>query len=708
MTVISNVDESKRQILEQKKTVLMEKLNDIQFKLWDKSTPEVIEHISQLALEKVKLQSLLSKAQTQLEQLEPEIQNCNNDAEETLLEAISKQNWYGFKNKREIVFDSRTGILFPNFVFIEPILNKNWRVEKLNFSPNGIAKGKWDLLCNLFYYKEEEEEFINRCIVDTYNHTDQIKELCFPQKFKNKKMNTVIVSRSIFPRIKQETFYAFEDFYNDSNLKLSISEYDAKNMYALPAYQILKNEDISPCNIRNTPLEKAKIILDFFIEQDLIPNFDQKSSVDYNQIFENYYQRIKIQKQLVELDEEISELPEPVQSNVFTSDFDYLLELKKYDITSSDSSVWQYSLSSQKWISSLLSYIDEWENQNLDLVKTTVELKQELGQELAISDSLTIEEKQLLTSQLEQLRKRLDVGLTPLRLKLINLLSDTKKITYNLEQTDALINLANIENQLRPSFTLLAEHSSKLCTNTLKSMEWLDTSLEFVKMTVATLRQSADNFLILIDKSKQDFMRTSLESDIDQQEITKWFNEWRTERLSILKQIHILLNAGLDKIIDEHIVKNALECIQQYQTELDQFYLQKRLGIYTTYAFESNGHRQDMLETEQKLTELINRFMKQLEKVIFNGNSMEQKMWLIKFTEVWQQSLANQITKFLSQEDLIKRDDVIQIMSNDLRKIQQQNLITCLQDAQTYSAALDQREKSVNTLIFKMRKTLKV
>ena len=173
-----------------------------------------------------------------------------------------------------------------------------------------------------------------------------------------------------------------------------------------------------------------------------------------------------------------------------------------------------------------------------------------------------------------------------------------------------------------------------------------------------------------------------------------------------MKQIQPLLDAGLNKLIDEQTVLDVLPCMAQYQSELDQFYLQKRLGIHTTYAFQPNGHRQEKLEKEQELTKLVHQFMQQLEKVIFNTQTTAQKIWLIRFSEAWQQGVVNQITDFLAKEQLIERDDVVLIMSEELRKVQQQNLAACLQDAQSYSEALAQREKDVNTLIFKMRKAL--
>ena len=406
------------------------------------------------------------------------------------------------------------------------------------------------------------------------------------------------------------------------------------------------------------------------------------------------------------MESQIAELPEPAPVNLFTSDFDYRLDLNNYDLSAIQNSVWQYSQASQQWIDNLLNRIDEWENEHLGLVKNTVELNQELEKKLPVSINVTAEEKLLLEAQLQHLKKRLDLGLTLLRSNLINLLSESQQISSNLEQTNTLFGLAQLEQQARPSFELLAEHTATLCTKTLKEMEWLDQSLDFVRTVVSVLRKSAEDYLILVDKYQQDLIQIGLDNSIESEEIAKWFAEWRSERLSLLKQFQPLLDAGLNKLIDEQTVLDILACIEQYQNELDQFYLQKRLGIHTTYAFQPNGHRQEKLEKEQELTKLVHQFMQQLEKVIFNTKTTAQKIWLIRFSEVWQQGMVNEITNFLAKEQLIERDDVVLIMSEELRKVQQQNLASCLQDAQSYSEALAQREKDVNTLIFKMRKAL--
>ncbi|WP_249449790.1 hypothetical protein [Acinetobacter sp. AR2-3] len=715
VNTVSKINYAERDALEQQRATMLQQLKELQFQLFDKSSPEVIEHVSQLQLEKAKQESLLNQAQAKLAQLAPELENFQEGAEKILLEAISQQDWYGFKNKREIVFDKRNGFLFPNFEYMPHVPWGDWEKQKKEYAPNGIGKKQWDVLTNYFKFNSEQENITG--------YKDR-RDFNFPIKFAGQQLVSIEVYTNA--RLSYSTQGIINFKKNAENFEFS-GVTNHSTWVIFPALKFFTNPEVTIDNPRLTNLEKAKTILDFFIQQDWVPNFEpflgkfhnededdfqerlneaQQQCDEYNKIFDAYYKRIQLQKKLVGLESQIAELPESAPINVFTSDYDYRIDLNNYNLSAIQSSVWQYSQASQQWICNLLNNLDLWENEHLDLVKNTVELNQELDKKLPVSINVTTEEKQLLESQLQQIKKRLDLGLTPLRSNLINLLSESQQISSNLEQTNTLFGLAQLEQQARPSFELLAEHTATLCTKTLKEMEWLDQSLDFVRTVVSVLRKSAEDYLILVDKYQQDLIQIGLDNSIESEEIAKWFAEWRSERLSLLKQFQPLLDAGLNKLIDEQTVLDILPCIEQYQNELDQFYLQKRLGIHTTYAFQPNGHRQEKLEKEQELTKLVHQFMQQLEKVIFNTKTTAQKIWLIRFSEVWQQGMVNEITNFLAKEQLIERDDVVLIMSEELRKVQQQNLASCLQDAQSYSEALAQREKDVNTLIFKMRKAL--
>lgn len=648
------------------------------------------------------------------------------DVEDTLYKAIEEQNWFTFKNKPFVVFDRRTGFLFPNFNHVKHVAYHEWNEVKKSYGPNDIEKGRWEILSEIFYYDEKTDRTKGSYFFKQGSHD---LKLDYPKKFRGSKATGIFISKHIDKLGQLKKINYITGFStNDSFSWYSTGNYqNYLNHSVFPVLKVLNNPKLLPDHPSMIGREKSKIILNFFIDKGWMPIFEpfldqfhnesnddyqnrlsiaKKECDEYNSIFEIYYEKRQLEKKLLGLGLTYDDLSNAAVSNLGKMSYDFLVEIQNYNIDEINKSVWQYSFSAQKWLNSLLGKIDEWENDNLHLVKTALELKQELDKKITVSMNVTAEEKQLLESQLQQLKKRLDIGLTPLRSNLINLFSESQQISLNLERTNTLVGLAQIEQQLRPSFELLAEHTATLCTKTLKEMKWLDESLDFVKTVVGVLRKSAEDYLILIDKYQQDLIQLGLDNSIESEEITKWFAEWRSERLSLLKQIQPLLDAGLNKLIDQQTVLDVLPCIEQYQNELDQFYLQKRLGIHTTYAFQPNGHRQEKLEKEQELTKLVHQFMQQLEKIIFNTKTTAQKIWLIRFSEVWQQGVVNEITDFIAKEQLIERDDVVQIMSEELRKVQQQNLAACLQDAQSYSEALAQREKDVNTLIFKMRKAL--
>ena len=144
VNTVSKINYAERDALEQQRATMLQQLKELQFQLFDKSSPEVIEHVSQLQLEKAKQESLLNQAQAKLAQLAPELENFQEGAEKILLEAISQQDWYGFKNKREIVFDKRNGFLFPNFEYMPHVPWGDWEKQKKEYAPNGIGKKQWD------------------------------------------------------------------------------------------------------------------------------------------------------------------------------------------------------------------------------------------------------------------------------------------------------------------------------------------------------------------------------------------------------------------------------------------------------------------------------------------------------------------------------------------------------------------------------------
>lgn len=666
-----------REQLETQQQQLMAQLKQLQFQLFDKTSPDVVEHINQLQLEKAKQQGILQQAQQQLNQLTPELESFDSGAEQILLEAITGQRWWLIKNKREIVYDSHSGWLWPNFEFV-PMINYSIWSQK-DFELHGIAKGSWTIEHSDLIFQRDIKKFIGK----KYLHKGNGR----------------------FYLYQQHSFHGKAFFYTEDCDGVGAVSDNYGHFKVLPCSAIFNNTNLDPSYPKYTKLEKAKMVLDFFLEQDWQATFDK---TEHQRIFDAMMVRKQTQKKLVDIEQQIAQLPAPEPINLFTSDFNYRQEVQHYNLAEINTSVWQYSLAAQQWLNYLLNQIDDWANRHQHLLAHALELNNKLAKKQATSLNLTDNEKQFLNTRHQQLQQALNMGLDGLRAALIDLLQQAQHLELQLKNTTSLTALAELERQARPTFALLAEHSATLCTQTLKKLEWLEQSLDFVQEIVKSEQQTTESYLILVDKNQQDLLQQGINNSVEAEQITAWFSEWRQERLLMLKQWQPLIEAGLQGVISEQTVLDTLQCMQHYQQQLDAFYTQKRLGIHTTYAFFPNGHRQEKLEKEQELIKLNHQFMQQLEKVIFSTSHTAQKIWLVRFSEVWQQSMVQEIIGFLEKEQLIDRSDIVQIMSEELRQLQQQSFASVLQDAKDYSQALAQREKDTSTLIFKMRKALKV
>ena len=425
----------------------------------------------------------------------------------------------------------------------------------------------------------------------------------------------------------------------------------------------------------------------------------QEQCDEYNRIFEAYYQRLQLQKQLAELPES--------EPNTFTPNFNHRQELEKYNLTEINNSVLQYSVSAQQWLNHLLAQIDHYENSHQHLLAHAAEINKNLTNKLPSSLKLEEKEQEILTTRHSFLQQHLNFSLESLKLALVEFLQQNKQTEITLKNPSSLTALAELEKQTRPSFTLLAEYSANLYNQAIQKLDWLEKSLDFVQTIIKSEQQSNLDYVVLLDKYQQDLIQIGLDHSIETEKVEKWFVEWREKRLQILQQWQPLVEAGLTGVITEQTVLDTLQCLAQYQQQIDMFYLSECLGIYTTYAFAPNGHRQEEMAKELEFMNINHAFMKNLEKVIFATEiSIEQKVWLVRFGEVWQQGTTQEIIKFLKNEGVFNRNDIAQIISEGERDIQQQNLAACLQDMKSYAQALGQREKTTNTLIYKMRKAL--
>ncbi|MBK7300093.1 MAG: hypothetical protein IPI79_06720 [Moraxellaceae bacterium] len=569
-------------------------------------TPRSVIHSQQPTTSKAMQQGVVAAAQQVLAKVNPELDNFDNGMENVLLEAISQQRWWFIKNKREIVYDSHTGFLWPNFEFVALETWKTWKAVN-EYALSAIGKGKW---IGDYAYISNQQQFDELWSAVT--------------TLPNRKS---IAKNTYFNFGKISYIYSSCYLYSNDGFKsYSSTNSRGDGEAVMPSCRLYANPNLSPLLKKYTALEKAQMVLDFFLQQGWHVVFDNP---EHQKIFDAVVLRKELQAQLVSLEQQIAQLPKPEVKTQFTSDFDYTQPLRNYNVTAVNQSVWQYTLNAQRWINYLLTQLDDWSRENQALLDCAQKINTNLTQKLPLGKGLSDTEKAILQNRRQDLQARLNFNLEPLRAALISFGQQATTLEKDLHtlngQADSLSRLAQVAQQPRPPFELLAEHTATLCTQNLKKLEWLGERQAFVEQLVAAEKVWAENYTVFIDKYQPDLYAQATENNIDSHEVDTWFSEWRRERLQIEAQCLPLAYAGLDKTLDTTTVLAVLQVLTDYQQQLDKFYLQERQGIHTKFAFAPNGHRQEKLEKELELAKLAHHFMEQLQQHIFAIATTAQK-----------------------------------------------------------------------------------
>ena len=704
-------NESSRDKLLQRQAELTAQLKEAQIALYSEDAPEVLAERTRLLISAAQYQQQWQHSQAQYEQTTHELAQYDKDREQILLDAIQQQRWFWIKNKRELLFDSHSGYIFPNFQFVPHVTYDDWKNHnaQANYAPSAFCQGQWEATIG-------DEQV---------NDTQQVYWIdliqTFPYQYRNNQSSYLYIYRSgssFYP------YYFLKKFKNGDNYPDS-HEYIFDDSVVLPYLNIFPNrEQILPNYIRLTASEKAQLILDFFIAQDFVPffennkneddedddNFNETLAAEANQIFPHYRARVLALRELAEVETQLAALPAaPAQPEILSARPNLSEELRPYDLPAIAQSVWQYSQAAQQWLGSLKTRLDAWAQQHAAWLADAHAITQSLSAKLPPADEAT---QNLLQARRHALRDALAFSLDPVQAALTQFLAQAQAMQRDLEsindKPNSLALLADLEHAPRPSFALLAEHTAQLCGNAVARFEWLGEHQEFVHAVIADEEKSSKDYIAFTELTRREFMADVESKSIDEPIAEKCFAEWAAERRALLEQWLPLVQAGLNGTLPADTVLAVLKHLHQYQDDVDMFYRMNRVSIYIEYADdEANGARLEALKVAIKREEICHALSQNLRETLFALPSSSQRVWLAQFAENWQTGILNGIEAFLHSENLAGRSEVANLIAEEMHEIRRQSLAACLQDAQAYSAALEEREKSFNALMFKMRKAVK-
>lgn len=645
---------------------------------------------AQLMSSQNNLKQQLQSMQEKLKTINNEIDKLSSTATDRILEAIKNQRWYFFKNKKHILMDKTTGILWANLDYFP------YKKEQEN---------------NTCYNIDEAKSLVNNYSVDGI-HDWQIPTL---EVFEH------MIYDKTFPfqeggnwRIKNMCSWHC-NINNWSNSKVDLDDWKvySSRAFILPcSYYLIQDSEYEKNISENNPLytekERLQFTMDLFRENELWPIFDDAEITDlYKKI---YFEKPKLLQALSQIETQLAQCEEV---KTVTANFDYTTLLNKYDTASIDKSIIQYYEAVQKWIDELMEYLADFEQQKESVIQDCNQIGLQLSTTYKDDSNLTEAENELLKNRQYYFKDKLALGMDKVKTNLLKVKQQADDIEYTINEIDdgdnAIYELAQLEKKERASFALIAENTAKIVNKALQKIDFFEHNRDFIIKAVEVWSKWNEDYKVFKTKQYEELKHSCEEDDIEAEVWQKWYEDWQKLRFTIEEKLQPMIARGLKGDIEAKeeqetpIIMQAIYVLNDYKIAVDNFYLEERKNIYQQYVFQNCGDLQEKFEVEKELYARTMNLQKALQNIIFNCKKEADKIFILRWIDNLIDIQINEIIQFVADNNL---EQISQEVLNEFAKLKQKNYYMYLADIKAYSQEQANREKAYNSLIFKMRKGL--
>ncbi|MDU2162161.1 hypothetical protein [Intestinibacter bartlettii] len=657
--------------------------------------------MSELNLEKAKVNSQinelskkLTKLRLELDGINQKINDLSGSAIDKILDAIKGQRWYFFKNKPKVLMDKNTALLWAN----------------LDYFPYYKENGN----C---YNSSECSELINNLNIDgfedwkvptNYELWDMIEDKTFP--FQGGDCWEI------------KNYYPWFVYYNNQiNAKdldyegsnSGIVNYDA---CLLPCNDSITYDDYKNNVSENNPVytenERLQFTLNLFINNNLWPIFDDENITElYKKI---YFEKPRLLEELAEIQSQIDTIEEQNKNKIklLSSEFDYTKLLVNYNIYEINNSIIKYYKAVISWVDGLIERLDYFQEQKSDMIEEFNKIGLKLSQKYQENQNLNQRENDLLKERQKFFKKNFELGINDVTKKLLSYKKQAQDIEDRIddinEGNNGISELAELENEKRASFLFIAENTANIVKNALIKMDYFEKNKDFAVAAINLWDKWSMDYKVLKTTYKEDLKNNCEKEEIEEEVWMKWFEDWCNTRFVIEQQFMPLIKEGLSGNFEAEkkgvvIIEDIVALLDEYKKKVDNFYKNDRSAIYVNYVFVANGELQEKFETELKLYKISSEFQKKLQDIIFSLEKNENKIFLINWANNLIDLPVDEIINFVQLNNL---DSIPQNVLNQFIELKKKNFESYLSDAKAYGKEQERRDKEFNSLIFKMRKGL--
>ena len=629
---------------------------------------------AKLLAQKNELSAKLTDVQNKLAEIGKEITELSGTGVDRIIEAIKKQRWYFIKNKPKVLLDRDTGLLWPNLNYYN--IGKDEDCNPYQFDADCSIVGTYSF------------DGFDKWNFPTKNQIVKIlQDFTFPFMYDKdgrchriKTMNGSICSEL---RVIGESSNTMCLGYCSRYNYVPFGEIRNSETYWLPCSPALvENSDyeknVSPDNQVYTEKERLQFTLDLFVENELMPIFDDEGISElYHKI---YFEKPALVDELQKVQSEIENLS---KITVLTSEFDYKVLLSKYDVDSINNSLVKYTEAVKRWIDDLLDKLDYFE---LSMSSNISDLN-EITESLCSKDfsSLSNGHKKIFDSQKSSLERLFSVNLKEVRRKLLTYKNNAVEIEKELELSDINDNplecLEELEKQSRPKFEFITEHTAQIIKDALLKVEFFDNNKDFVKTIISVFERWFDEFQSIINiDTEEPRKKVSVNKNRNSGNYFKiWIESFFNAEKILIPLCERYIKTKLVSTKEKQkIYSQCITCFNTYIISVSKYFKeQENSNVYALHSFT---------DLQLELIKIANVLKCDLKEVIFGCENISDKVFLLNLADEY--ILHKQIDSII-QHYTGNSKQLSSEITGALNKIKCSRLDVCLDSPKSYQKECD-------------------
>ena len=651
---------------------------------------------AELLAQKDELKAKLSALDGELGSIGKNIQDLSGSGLEKILQAIKNQRWFFFANKPKVLMDRDTALLWADLNYFPWGKNNN---SEYYSNSNSYAEVK------TLIEKTNSDSwggFNDWKIPTPFEFWKMIEDKSFPFKKGGYWNIQEYVSFSVNNNGNLVSKYTHDNSYNGATNGISndsVCVIPCSHAYVPDDYE----NNISPSNNFYTETEKLQFTLNIFVQNDLIPMFDDAEITQlYRAIFVD---KPALLKQLAEVEAQIAEL-QPAQTKL-TANFNYKPLLAKYDVAATAKSPIKYFDAVLAVSDEFLDILNEYETAQAETIAAFLKIALKLKAKYTDNPNLTPEENALLADRQKFLATRLELATDEPKRKILAVKAQANHFFTRLEAVNAgdnaISDLAALQAEPRADFELLVENMARIVLDTQRRVDFFAENKNFVASVVNFNARWSDDYKAFKTSLHEELAAACRNDAIEDEIFSAWYDDWQVKRFAIEQRFLPLVEFAIKgNLIDVFDV--ILGSLHTYRDAVDKFYLNERKNIYQKFVFQAGGDLQEKFETESELYKLAEKLQRDLQEVIFKRDKTEERIFLLRWAEPLLNLPLDEISNFIRDREL---DAIAEEVLNQFAELRRQNFEQYLADSKSYGEATQKREKEFNALIFRMRKDLR-